>query len=1117
MSLRLRSALIVGISTALLLAGIFFLANSVVLREHNHLEETRVTINLERVVEALKSRLDAIDVMARDWSAWDDMYNYTFTKDEEFRKGNLMPSQLLNTSRDVLIVLGKDKEVLCALKLSDELSNVGPIKQSTLEKFEESGVLVHEHEDSVYKGIIEIAEGMLLFSSRPIIPSSTEGEIRGTLIFGNFLNDKFISSLGTSTRSKLSFIPLEKIRKDEDKSIFSALFTEHRVGTTKMLNEDEIAAYHLLTNVSGNPVGVLKAVYPRSIYHQAKKTMSLMLGSLILCGFAFVGIVGLMIEKTVLMRLFRLQRAVSEIGKTGNVSERIPVAGEDELSRLTSEVNTMLQELEARQQDVENQKAALEEAQLVLQSKNAELIASHADLDNAHRTMQITSYRFKQLFDGLPIACFTFNENGLIYEWNKEFERLYDIDAKNTLMRPLWERIYSSDDKERLMEMVSCVFSGQAVRDEEIVTFDYAGNAIYVLSSIFPMFGLDGQVSGAICANVDITDRKKAEQEVLLLAEQLKQAHEVAHIGAWTLNVNTLEISLSQGALKLLGEKGTYPDGLTMHYSDFVSSYVCSEDSQLFRRKVDNALMHSTDKEYVIAFDFGITRPDGSSAVMHARLLSHNDFMLFGVLQDITERKHMESALRESEIRMRSIVDTAADAIIVINSQGIIESFNPAGFKLFGYEPDEVIGKNVNMLMPEPHKSQHDSYINRYKETGEAKVIGIGRETFAIRKDGSLFPVELAVSAMKVGNTVRYAGIVRDITERRRLQDEVQEQVEKLKQANAVLKQQRLQLKEANTVLETMATTDGLTRLKNHRAFQEFINEEFIRVRETGDALSVMLLDIDHFKRYNDTFGHLAGDGVLKKVAKILMQNARGTDFVARYGGEEFIIVLPYTTAELAMRAAERFRKAIEKEKWTNRAITVSIGVSTLTEEIQNTATLIHAADQALYHSKENGRNRATHCSEIEIQSIENDPNINYYLIDSDKKQIRLEATAVILKQLLTVFSLVREKLFACEEVQILNDAVLMLGSETYNLDKWLKSKAYEDFASMSELKSLKKFNKKLQKLVYKYQDAFENANRESFGNVKDEFGKIVLHVLECLSVLQASCEIKIEANNKAA
>ncbi len=1117
MSLRFRSALIVAISTSLLLAGIYFLASNVILSGHNHLEETRATINLERVVEALKSRLDAIDVTARDWSAWDDMYNYTITKDEEFREGNLMPPQLLNTSRDVLIVLGKEKEVLCALKLSNELSQVVTIKPSTLETLEESGVFDHHHEDSVHKGIIEIEEDILLFASRPIIPSSAKGEIRGTLIFGNFLNDEFISSLGASTRSELSFIPSGKISKEKKMNSLSELFSENRVSTTKVMNEDEIATYNLLTDVNGNPVGVLKAVYPRSIYHQAKKTMSLILGSLILCGFAFVGIVGLMIEKTVLMRLFRLQRAVSEIGKRGNFDERLPVIGNDELSRLTEEVNTMLQELEARQQDIEKQKRALEEAQIVLQSKNAELVASYADLDNAHRTMQITSYRFKQLFDGLPIACFTFDENGLLYEWNKEFESLYHIGSKNMLMKPLWESIYSHEDKDRLMNLVSHVFSGHAIRDEEFVTFDSDGNEIHSLSNIFPMFGLDGSVSGAICANIDITDRKKSEQEILLLAEQLKHAHEVANIGVWTLNVNTLEISLSSEALQLLGEKGTSSNGLTMHYSDFVSSYVCLEDSQLFRRKIDNALMHSTDKEYIVDFDFSITKPDGNIGVMHARLLSHNNSMLFGILQDVTERKQMESALRESETRMRSIVDTAADAIIVINSQGIIESFNPAGLQMFGYEPEEVIGKNVSMLMPEPYKFQHDSYINRYKEAGEAKIIGIGREAFAITKDGRLFPVELAVSEMKMGNTVRYAGIVRDITERRRLQDEVQKQVEKLKQTNAVLKQQRLRLKEANTVLETMATTDGLTRLKNHRAFQEFINQEFIRARETGDALSAMLLDIDYFKQYNDTFGHLGGDDVLKKVAKILMQNARGTDFVARYGGEEFVVILPYTNSELAKKAAERFRKAIEKAKWTNRTITVSIGVSTLTEEMQNAATLIHAADQALYHSKQNGRNRVTHCSEIEIQSIENDPNSNYYLIDSGKERIRLEATVVILKQLLSAFSLVREKLHASEEVQDVYDAVLALDSENYNLNKWLKSKAYDDFVSMNELKRLKELNKKLQKLMHAYQDASANMNRESFGKVKDELEKMVLGVLECLSVLQTNCEKRRDALNKAA
>lgn len=177
------------------------------------------------------------------------------------------------------------------------------------------------------------------------------------------------------------------------------------------------------------------------------------------------------------------------------------------------------------------------------------------------------------------------------------------------------------------------------------------------------------------------------------------------------------------------------------------------------------------------------------------------------------------------------------------------------------------------------------------------------------------------------------------------------------------LKQKNDELERANSVLHKMAFRDGLTGLFNYRCFRENLAKEVARSRRYGQLFSLIFIDIDHFKQFNDLNGHPAGDGLLMKVGEIINNLIRTSDMACRYGGEEFVVLLPSTPKDGALILAERIKAAIEyhpfagAEKMPDQKVTASLGISTFPDDGEEDEIILEAADQALYNAKKNGRN----------------------------------------------------------------------------------------------------------------------------------------------------------------
>jgi len=164
-----------------------------------------------------------------------------------------------------------------------------------------------------------------------------------------------------------------------------------------------------------------------------------------------------------------------------------------------------------------------------------------------------------------------------------------------------------------------------------------------------------------------------------------------------------------------------------------------------------------------------------------------NKIIYTGFVHDITDLKRAQQALTESEEKYNSIIQKAVYGIISINTEGTIELVNPAAYHLFGYSPEEMMGKNINMLMPEPDHSLHDSYLANYMKTGVKKIIGIGREVTAMRKDGSLFPCYLSISEVELSDRKVFTGFVHDISDQKLAEENLRRYANELKRSNMEL------------------------------------------------------------------------------------------------------------------------------------------------------------------------------------------------------------------------------------------------------------------------------------------------------------------------------------------
>ena len=298
---------------------------------------------------------------------------------------------------------------------------------------------------------------------------------------------------------------------------------------------------------------------------------------------------------------------------------------------------------------------------------------------------------------------------------------------------------------------------------------------------------------------------------------------------------------------------------------------------------------------------------------------------------DMTHQNEIQEQLRESEHHFRRLFESMQDVYYRTDTQGVVQHVGPGVRRVLGYEPHEIEGHTAESYYPQ--SKDRDAFKAAIMAHGEVSDFP-GQ---MVRKDGTVIDISISSHALfdHNGAFTGVEGLYRDVTQRKNLERE----------------------------LHRLATTDMLTGMANRRSFLEVAEATFQRARESHAPLTVLMLDLDHFKTINDRFGHLEGDRVLAEFARATKHQLRAGDTVGRLGGEEFGLLLPHTTpaegADIANRILEAIR-ALELTDSNGRpyGVTTSMGLGTLSPGDRSLHDLLDRADQALYLAKRRGRNR---------------------------------------------------------------------------------------------------------------------------------------------------------------
>ena len=704
-----------------------------------------------------------------DWAVWDDTYAFIENANQEYIKSNLVDGTFTTLNLNLMLFINTSGQMVYSKAFNLNNKEEVAVPQELLAYLTPGSYLVKRSDpQSVVSGIILLPENPMLIVSYPILTSEGEGPINGTLIVGRYLDADKINRLAEQTRLSLNIEHYDRSPLPVDFQVAAGYLSAKNPIVIRPLDERSIAGYALIRDIFDRPALLLKISTPRDIYAQGQTTAAIFILSLLGIGLVLGLVLIFFLDRQVLSRLTRLSQGIGNIGKSGDLSTRVPVTGKDELSNLGVAINVMVE--------------TLEKSSDLLKNKNRQLDTHNEELQNEIEARRQAEGLYTTLAESSPVGVYIY-QNGKFQFVNAEFQKQTGYSEEELLNMAAYELVHP-DDREQARENAVQMLKGNRQSPYEFMSIGKDGRNIWSMETVT---SINYKGKRATLGNfMDITERKQAEEALRESEEKYRSLVDNSLAGVFSTNLKGEILYVNKAQASIFG----YDSPEEMIASGALARYKDLGDQATFVKEL-------TEKGKVTSFEIQALTKSGETKTIMINAALKGD-TISGMILDMTEHRAAEEKLRQSEERFHDLFESAPVGIILSTLSGNIIDVNNALMKMHGYESKEEF---IKTSLSDRYYDTNDR--KRWLELAQEKGKVEGFEIQLKRKDGALFLASFNALPQPVeSGEQHFITVIQDITERKRMERELQEKNENLDTQNEELIRQRQELIEKTKEVE---------------------------------------------------------------------------------------------------------------------------------------------------------------------------------------------------------------------------------------------------------------------------------------------------------------------------